>query len=816
MLDLSNAQTRRILLLIGLFVLFVAVGTASLRWLGGTSGNLAFDIYLVLTLFALNGDVVFSQPTNTVIQVQAFLAPVFTILSLLELITHSFYRRVEQSIRLWLITDHTLLVGLRPETLLLLRSLKSDQGNNRIVVIDPAPSEQMASECRRLGALVLAADPGSSRVLEGAAIARARRAISFLPNATDALQFLLSTSTIFRETHRTRSIDAWICLQDAALGQRLGEYFKFAGLSAEIHPRFFSLDEIAARSLVRAHPIDIYADVLGQSRLHLAVYGFNQLSVQVIIESLRQCLTTDTEKPKLTVLTQDTEAARTELFALLPQIKTVCDCDFRILTVRASGVSDQDYETIPEDVSAHIVCYESPDKAASVAISLRRMLLMPPAAAEPVSSRRANAPILTRLTNTHGIGELLRSNVDLGGQPDEQLVRSTQKAREIPDGIFAFGAIEDLLSGARGDNLIPTLIDPQREAIAKFLHYTYVRQRESQRSADETPDEDRSRAEEAWDRLAPEFRDSSRQGADHLYTKARVLGLRVADKPHGEHQPVRLSEAEHRLLAELEHRRWMTERLLGGWSFGEKRVDAARRHPMLRPWSELPASEAQIDAGFITRLNEAAGGAGLCLKRDVIIGVVGSLSALSSGAPPPTQIVDLEKAVYGLIEKHDGKTPVLMTSLGPGLELAVAELAERLRIPCIVPLPLPFEAYCQDFLRHENGSAQLDLFFKLIAGCERYFELPLKFGNLSDVTLTGKDLPQARLRQYGLARAFIAEHATELLLECDAEASFSEPGSIQDVAAWRKAGCVPSLYATQPVFRRRPDMTPAIVLQPNI
>lgn len=48
-------------------------------------------------------------------------------------------------------------------------------------------------------------------------------------------------------------------------------------------------------------------------------------------------------------------------------------------------------------------------------------------------------------------------------------------------------------------------------------------------------------------------------------------------------------------LAENAHEVWATARLAQGWTFGPARDDAAKKHPCLIPYGELPESEKLHD-----------------------------------------------------------------------------------------------------------------------------------------------------------------------------------------------------------------------------
>jgi hypothetical protein len=57
-----------------------------------------------------------------------------------------------------------------------------------------------------------------------------------------------------------------------------------------------------------------------------------------------------------------------------------------------------------------------------------------------------------------------------------------------------------------------------------------------------------------------------------------------------------MSDAEVMRLAEMEHTRWMAERLLSGWRPGDKRDNRLRVHPNIVPWDRLDAEDKAKDA----------------------------------------------------------------------------------------------------------------------------------------------------------------------------------------------------------------------------
>jgi hypothetical protein len=48
-------------------------------------------------------------------------------------------------------------------------------------------------------------------------------------------------------------------------------------------------------------------------------------------------------------------------------------------------------------------------------------------------------------------------------------------------------------------------------------------------------------------------------------------------------------------LSEHTHDIWATQRMADGWTFGPERNDAAKKHPDLIPYADLPESEKEYD-----------------------------------------------------------------------------------------------------------------------------------------------------------------------------------------------------------------------------
>jgi hypothetical protein len=147
--------------------------------------------------------------------------------------------------------------------------------------------------------------------------------------------------------------------------------------------------------------------------------------------------------------------------------------------------------------------------------------------------------------------------------------------------------------------------DETLELLQRQLHTDYL---ERWRDAGWRP----SAATVTWSRLPFDLQEDNRSVADHLWTKARDLDLRITTG--NDAHEVRLAESQIEALAEAEHRRWIASRTVGGWRFGAVRSESERTHPSMIPWSQLTESERAKDRDVIRQIPRVLQAAGLVVQ----------------------------------------------------------------------------------------------------------------------------------------------------------------------------------------------------------
>lgn len=106
-----------------------------------------------------------------------------------------------------------------------------------------------------------------------------------------------------------------------------------------------------------------------------------------------------------------------------------------------------------------------------------------------------------------------------------------------------------------------------------------------------------------WEKLDDTFKKSNFALIDHIEEKLKRVKLSLRKVSKRSPALYLFDPDQLAALAEMEHGRWVVERLEDGWTLGE-RNDEKKIRPQLVAWSELPESEKEKDYNAIKRLPE--------------------------------------------------------------------------------------------------------------------------------------------------------------------------------------------------------------------
>ena len=113
-------------------------------------------------------------------------------------------------------------------------------------------------------------------------------------------------------------------------------------------------------------------------------------------------------------------------------------------------------------------------------------------------------------------------------------------------------------------------------------------------------------------KLADADKDDNRSAARRMGDVLAVAGLGLSDDPARPRAPL---PEDLELMAEAEHNGWMAHRIQAGWSWAATRDDAAKHHPSMLPYKQLPESEKEKDRDNVRHYADFAARAGYRIVR---------------------------------------------------------------------------------------------------------------------------------------------------------------------------------------------------------
>jgi len=154
----------------------------------------------------------------------------------------------------------------------------------------------------------------------------------------------------------------------------------------------------------------------------------------------------------------------------------------------------------------------------------------------------------------------------------------------------------------------PKLDKEIREELAKEIHKAYRQTKEKIVKTDDPAMTD-------WNNLPEGLKESNAQQADHIFEKLNHIGCTVRKSSVQKIEPFKFTEDEIELLSEIEHGRWNAERLLDGWTWGEKKDISQKESPYLAKWAELPEEVKEWDRATVRKIPDFLASIGLEIDR---------------------------------------------------------------------------------------------------------------------------------------------------------------------------------------------------------
>ena len=332
--------------------------------------------------------------------------------------------------------------------------------------------------------------------------------------------------------------------------------------------RIFNMFENAARLLVADNPLE-GRSLEEQTRTpHLIVLGFGQMGKSVALQAAKTAHYISGIPLDITIIDREANHLRDVFFGSYPNYPKICNTEFIQDDVSSADIIARlvSWSCDLRQKITVVVCLD--DDASNLEAAMRLAAQL----------HGYSTPIYVRMSEATGLAALFE---------DRQHISSWLKC------LAPFAMICQTCK-------IATVLENDLDILAKAIHEAYI---ELQKGGD-------SPASLPWEKLAPTFRDSNRQQADHIPVKLRAVGCKSVGINEAGDPFDGFSEQEIDSLAKMEHLRWSAERFLAGWTYGPARNPERKTSPCLVDWAELTDEMRENDRNtvrmipqFLSRIN---------------------------------------------------------------------------------------------------------------------------------------------------------------------------------------------------------------------
>ncbi len=500
-----------------------------------------------------------------------------------------------QLLRLRGTTDHVVICGLGEKGLLLTRAFR--ERLQPVVVIEENESNDFIASCRELGAIVLIGDATEKAMLLLARVPQARYLVGMCgDDGVNAQIAAISRELVVNRTGAPLTCSIHIVNADLWYLLRRWELAKAGAFRLQ----FFNVFDIGARALLEAYSpfanISSAPNGNGQSVSqnvnrnvtppHLLVVGASRLGQSLAVHAARawrdQSGDAEENSPRvrmrLTLLGEDTARTRDFLHLRHPELVKVCEITSLSLDFTSPEfhhgrfLFDESGNCI---ISTIYICLDENASALSAALALHNRVA------------RYGVPIVVRLTQKSGLAALLQSLGEDG--------RGFETLHAI--GLLERACQPDLVLG--GIN----------EMLARAIHVQYL---SDQERAGNTPQTNAQMV--SWDQLTEESRESNRSQADFLGARLSAIGCDLAPLTDWDAAAFVFTDAEVEIVAQLEHERWMADRLGQGWTHGPRSTEKKTNENLL-PWPQLPDRVREMNRAAAREIPASLAQAGFQIYR---------------------------------------------------------------------------------------------------------------------------------------------------------------------------------------------------------
>lgn len=469
-------------------------------------------------------------------------------------------------------SKHVVIAGDSAAALSLANDCRTKKDS--VILIGEGLSEDTVRNLRRRGVIVIEGDGTRPETLRNARAHHAAHVVAFEPSDTENLHTEAAVRRLVGTSRRKPPIGVHVSTRSAMLLREAREMRAAQSRktnekgekAVSVDPKPFSLDEIAARSLVQRYAQDILtsAETLQLPRVHVVFFGFDEAAEALAAALFKSVWSSKFEAPRVTVLAPAVQAAEArfkarhrEAFAhphLWAADMQFLHFDWDAASVHADLLNE--IEAQRGKPCAAVVSTGADPGNIHLAIALKRACN---------HAKRWPIPIFMK--------ELSQS----------EFSREYAHGDDTPE----FDAYLQAFGGHQEAATRKQILDGWLDRGAAIAHEHYS---QNLGERDAMSMKELQAAMKDWADVLETYRAANRAVADSSAVKMWDMGWRPAkNKEKGETAMAVTGDALE-AMARREHDRWVAERLMSGWrptAEGEARDNDLMAHNKLVGWDAL-------------------------------------------------------------------------------------------------------------------------------------------------------------------------------------------------------------------------------------
>jgi hypothetical protein len=575
------------MIVFGLWAIAFVSGYFGYLWALESLGDAKSGIeifYMTLQLFFLNYRLTIPPP-NIVLLFAQFLAPTLMFSTLLFFLASQLYESFQKFL-LKIANRHIIICGLGILGPVLVERF-SEEGHT-VVVIEKDPRPDEVEQCKSSGALVLTGDASDQKVLKSAGVDRAEYLISVTGKDELNAEIAGCAASIPRKDPAL-PLTCYLHIVDLNLYTLLKETEFQKTYASTFRLDIFNIYETAGKTILD-HPEPFLNAKTDPSTVRLLVIGIGRLGESLIFHAVKSWRIRFGEtgiKLPVTIIDRNAEEKSKQILLRYPALEKYCE--FQTLTLDITSSEFTAGSFLPADTGrcqfSHIfICVGDPSLGLPAGLTIHKKLQD-----FNILQHDREVPIVIRTNHETGLSRYLKTLKKSGG---------------LFSNLHAFLLIDE---NCKVDRIFNTT----HEKIARAMHQNYVKTEEEKGNTPKS-----NPLMKSWDELPEDYKASNRFQADHIIEKLRAISCTVTQVNDWEESLFDISPFIE-ILAEMEHRRWVDEKIATGWRYGPVRDERwwHKRHPSLIPYKDLPESEKQKDRNAISFLPELLKNVDLNIKQ---------------------------------------------------------------------------------------------------------------------------------------------------------------------------------------------------------